>query len=109
MTVNLRSLMSRARQRAERWLADTLRIRVERLRLSSCCVQLPDRVAYQQRFVQFDVGPGEPVLDIGSGGYPFPPATVLVDRFPGQTTHRHEPLARDGKPLVIAEISQLPF
>lgn len=68
-----------------------------------------DRFGYQSRYVHFDIQPGAPVLDIGSGGYPFPHASVLVDRFPEASPHRYEPLIRQGKPLVAADIHQLPF
>jgi SAM-dependent methyltransferase len=68
-----------------------------------------DRISYQNRYVNFDIKPGESVLDIGSGGYPFPYATVLADLFLGDSKHRHEPLRTDNKVFVQADISELPF
>ncbi|MCL6606406.1 MAG: class I SAM-dependent methyltransferase [Paenibacillus sp.] len=68
-----------------------------------------DRFLYQQRFIDFDIKPGEKVLDIGSGGYPFPMATHLADLYEGETSHRHEPLIKDGRPLIICDICDLPF
>lgn len=67
------------------------------------------RFAYQQRHVVFDIRPNDRVLDIGSGGDPFPYATFLVDRFIEPTTHRYGSLVREGKPLISADIHQLPF
>jgi len=67
------------------------------------------RYEYQRRFVEFNIPEGGRVLDIGSGGDPFPYATVLVDRFLQQTKHRHEPLRRDARHFVVADIYSLPF
>lgn len=68
-----------------------------------------DRFSYQSQYINFDIKPGEQVLDIGSGEYPFPYATVLVDRFLEPSKHRYGPLVREGKPLVLADIHGLPF
>jgi len=68
-----------------------------------------DRFTYQARYINFDIKVGDRVLDVGSGGYPFPYATVLVDRFLETSKHRYEPLVRNGKPLVLADIHNLPF
>jgi SAM-dependent methyltransferase len=67
------------------------------------------RFHYQERYVRFDIGAGERVLDIGSGGDPFPHATFLVDRFIEPTAHRYGSIVQDGKPLVSADIHHLPF
>jgi SAM-dependent methyltransferase len=67
------------------------------------------RFDYQQLHVEFDIRPGDRVLDIGSGGDPFPFATVLVDRFVEPTAHRFGSLVSDGKPLISADIHHLPF
>jgi SAM-dependent methyltransferase len=88
-------------------LANTFHIRVQRLRLAA--VRQPDRVSYQRRFVRFPDFRNQSVLDIGCGGYPFPEATVLVDRFTGTTTHRYESLVTNQKPFVIADMECLPF
>jgi SAM-dependent methyltransferase len=68
-----------------------------------------DRFSYQMRYINFEIKSDDRVLDVGSGGYPFPYATVLVDRFLEASRHRYEPLVRNGKPLIVADIHSLPF
>ncbi|MEM4298087.1 MAG: class I SAM-dependent methyltransferase [Nitrososphaerota archaeon] len=68
-----------------------------------------DRFSYQARYINFNIKQNERVLDIGSGGYPFPYATVLVERFLEPSRHRHEPLVTNDKPLILADIHNLPF
>jgi len=68
-----------------------------------------DRFGYQRLHVRFDIPPGSKVLDIGSGGHPFPPATVLADRFIEPSRHRVSGFVRHGKPLVVADVDRLPF
>ena len=93
----------------QRWLLDHAGLRVERVcrrakrREESC------RFEYQRRHIDFDLRPGARVLDIGSGGDPFPYATTLVDRFPGPTQHRHAPFVRDGREFIEADVCDLPF
>jgi SAM-dependent methyltransferase len=93
---------------AQEWL---LRrgLRVERARPRVRRPEEERRFVYQQRHIDFDIAPGDRVLDIGSGGDPFPYATVLVDRFPGTTQHRHAPFVRDGREFVEADVCDLPF
>lgn len=67
------------------------------------------RYGYQQQHIDFDIQPNDRVLDIGSGGDPFPHATHLVDRFLEPTEHRYGPLVRENKPLILADITRLPF
>jgi len=67
------------------------------------------RFPYQERYIQFDIKPGDKVLDIGCGAFPFPHATVLIDQFPGDTKHRYDPLCTEGKRFIQADVSQLPF
>lgn len=67
------------------------------------------KIDYQTRFRAFDIKAGERVLDLGSGGEPFPYATHLVDLYPGETQHRYNPLKTDGKIFVEANIEHLPF
>jgi SAM-dependent methyltransferase len=68
-----------------------------------------DRVSYQERYVKFDIEPGQRVLDIGNGGYPFPYATVVADRFLEKSPSRYEQLATGNKPFVLADIHDLAF
>ncbi len=64
---------------------------------------------YQNEVMQFDIAPGEKVLDIGSGGWPFAQATHLADLFPGATTHRTDPLRKDGRPFLTIDVGHMPF
>ena len=65
--------------------------------------------AYQQQYVLFKIQEGEKVLDIGSGGYPFPSATHLADLHLNGTSHRSEPLRKTGLPLQVCDIEKLPY
>jgi SAM-dependent methyltransferase len=67
------------------------------------------RYEYQKKFIKFGIRAGDKVLDVGSGGYPFPLATHLADLHPGKTTHRTETLIKDGKPFTKCDIHDLPF
>jgi SAM-dependent methyltransferase len=49
------------------------------------------------------------IVDIGSGGHPFPKATILADRFLEITNHRHDKLVRDEREFIILDIEHLPF
>jgi SAM-dependent methyltransferase len=68
-----------------------------------------DRFSYQSKFYDFKISPGQKVLDVGCGPYPFPYATMLVDLFTEQTQHRYGKLKTDGKPFLVADINHLPF
>jgi ubiquinone/menaquinone biosynthesis C-methylase UbiE len=67
------------------------------------------RYLYQQQFIRHQFRPGERVLDIGSGGDPFPQATILADRYLEPTSHRSSRFDSQGKPVVICDIHSLPF
>jgi ubiquinone/menaquinone biosynthesis C-methylase UbiE len=84
-------------------------IRIEHVRPAAVWNTKGDRFSYQEKVVHFEVGAGQQVLDIGSGGNPFPYATVLVDRYPDRSNHRTDDLETGGKPFVIADIDRLPF
>jgi len=64
---------------------------------------------YQNRFVDFNIKEGESVLDIGSGGEPFPYATHLVDKYPQKTHHRYQELDTMNLPFTEADVQKLPF
>ena len=68
-----------------------------------------DKFALQQQFVNFNIKPGEKVLDVGSGGYPFPLATHLADLYETETSHRMEGLVQDSRPFTKCDIQELPF
>jgi len=67
------------------------------------------RFAEQKLFNEFDFPVGSTVLDIGSGAYPFPLATILMDRFLETTRHRSEEIKLDGRPFLLGDIDHLPF
>lgn len=64
---------------------------------------------YQSRFVNFGIKQGWKILDIGSGGEPFPPATHLVDLYPQETQHRYNKLKTDEKIFTQADVEDLPY
>jgi hypothetical protein len=66
-------------------------------------------VSYQERYIRFNIKPGDQVLDIGNGGYPFPYATVLADRFRDESPSRREALVTSNMPFVLADIQNLGF
>lgn len=68
-----------------------------------------DRYSYQSQYVEFDIHPGDRVLDIGSGAYPFPHASVLMDHYVETTAHRTEALVTNGKPFLLSDVHALPF
>ena len=51
---------------------------------------------------------GGPVLEIGSGHRPYPQSHVLVDKYV-EDSQREGRLRTDGRPLIIADIANLPF
>lgn len=65
-------------------------------------------LAWSLRRLHVPVGPKALVLEVGSGGNPYPRANVLVDAYE-ETQERHwEPLVRD-RPTVLAFGESLPF
>ena len=67
------------------------------------------RYRYQSKLNLFEIRPGAVVIDVGSGQYPFPTATILCDLFLNPTVHRHSPIVRDERPLVVCDVCALPF
>jgi SAM-dependent methyltransferase len=92
-----------------KYLWDKIGVKVEIHRKRPKWPGEDSRFDYQQRYVEFKIEPGEQVLDIGNGGYPFPYATVLADRFLERSPSRFEPLIRGNKPFILADIHELPF
>jgi SAM-dependent methyltransferase len=68
-----------------------------------------NRYTYQKKFIRHQFTRGEKILDIGSGGDPFPYATLLADRYLEPTYHRSAVFKSEGKPVIICDISALPF
>lgn len=67
------------------------------------------RFEYQNKLNQFHIAPDAVVLDVGSGHYPFPFATILSDLYLEESPHRTENLVRDHRPLLKLDIRSLPF
>jgi SAM-dependent methyltransferase len=107
--INLRSLVSKPVRGFIRFLSNKIPVKIDILRPKSKWPGEDDRFSYQTTYVNFDIKPTDRVLDIGSGGSPFPYATVLVDRFLEPSRHRYASLVREGKPLVVADSHRLPF
>lgn len=83
------------------------KIKIERLKVGRGVEK--DRFnTYQKDYINFDIKKNEKVLDIGSGGYPFPYATCLTDLYIGNTTHRTEKLITD-RPFIACDIINMPF
>ena len=68
-----------------------------------------NRFNYQKNYFDFNLAAGQKALDIGSGGEPFPYATFLLERHLNPTKHRYCDVVTNGKPLIIADIQNLPF
>jgi len=67
------------------------------------------KINYQRRYINFDIKPGSRVLDIGSGGEPFPYANFLLDRYPGKTQHRYNKLKTNNLPFSVGDLLYLPY
>src|SRR4030095_9159631 len=100
-----KSVRSFLAQQLERFW-DKIGIRVDLRRKRSSKLPIDRRFNYQKRSIDFRVQAGARVLDIGSGGDPFPAATVLVERYL-QPVFRTETLVTNDKPLVVAGIHHL--
>jgi SAM-dependent methyltransferase len=64
---------------------------------------------YQNQVQKWDIRDDELVLDVGSGGWPFKRANHLADKYPEQTTHRTEAMARDERPFHQVDLQAMPF
>lgn len=95
--------------RVMNYIWEILGVKIEVHRKRSKWLGEEDRFSYQKRYLNFNIRPGERVLDIGNGGYPFPYATVVADRFLEKSPFRHERLVTGNKPFVLADIHDLGF
>ncbi|MGO6816528.1 class I SAM-dependent methyltransferase [Rhizobium brockwellii] len=64
---------------------------------------------YQNEAMTWNIGEGDLVLDVGSGGWPFKRADHLADKFPEETSHRVETMVRDERPFFEVDLEKLPF
>jgi SAM-dependent methyltransferase len=100
------------RARLGGWLRAWLRRRgwdLIRYRPRPTYLQELNRYTSQILHADLWVKPSSVVLDLGSGHYPFPHATILSDLHIGPTRHRTEDLVQDGRPLVVFDIHRMPF
>jgi len=67
------------------------------------------RFEYQLHFISPDINSLSKILDIGSGGDPFPYATVLAERYIQPSRHRFDEFQSHGKPVILCDIQDLPF
>lgn len=67
------------------------------------------RYEYQKALFDFDIQPGDRVLDVGCGTDYFPLATDLLDLYLGATVHRHDTITKFPLPMVLADIHRIPF
>jgi SAM-dependent methyltransferase len=85
------------------------KVRIKVIRLRPGRGRENERYSYQKEHVDFKIKETDKVLDIGSGGHPFPLATHLADLYTGDTSHRADKLAVDDRPLVVCDIENMPF
>ena len=106
----MKQLIVNLMRRGVRYISDKAGVRVEiRRRRPNKWNGLDDRISYQEQYVEFNIKPGDQVLDIGNGGFPFPYATVLADRFQDESPSRYEGLITNNKPFVLTNIEELGF
>jgi hypothetical protein len=96
-------------RRAVIYVGNKVGVKIERLKKRPRYCDGHGRLSYQEQYVQFKVRPGDRVLDIGNGGYPFPYATVVADRYVEKSPSRYEGLVTGNKPFVVADIHDLAF
>jgi radical SAM superfamily enzyme YgiQ (UPF0313 family)/ubiquinone/menaquinone biosynthesis C-methylase UbiE len=97
----------------DRWPADAVPLLAD---LYDLYQALPDQESryglYQARHIDFDIRPGDRVLDVGSGHLPFPFATHLTDISlqDGSIGRAGTPFKfQDGKPVFECDVEQMPF
>jgi SAM-dependent methyltransferase len=67
-----------------------------------------DDLAWPLRRLHVPVSPDALVLEIGSGGNPFPRANVLLDAYEATRERHYEPLVQD-RPTVLGLMENMPF
>ena len=68
-----------------------------------------DRYTYQNEIIEFAIKKTDKVLDIGSGGDPFPLATHIADFYENETPHRSAKLVKDHRSFINCNIEDMPF
>lgn len=66
------------------------------------------KISWSLRRLHVPTGKNALVLDIGSGGNPYPRANVLLDAYEDTIERFHAPLVKD-RPLVLGRAERLPF
>ncbi|MDD1416856.1 class I SAM-dependent methyltransferase [Dolichospermum sp. ST_con] len=100
-------MLNKAKQKIKIYLQDILHIDVNLLNKGYGLER--DRYSYQKEYIDFAIRKEDKVLDIGSGGDPFPLATHLADFYEGDTTHRHDKLKKDTRPFTVCSVEQTNF
>ncbi len=103
----LDTLINKIKQRTGTYLQNILHIDIQFLKKGKGVED--DRYSYQKQYIDFNIKKDDRVLDIGSGGYPFPLATHLADFYESKTTHRTEELKRDERPFTVCNLESSPF
>nr|WP_321404157.1 class I SAM-dependent methyltransferase [uncultured Desulfobacter sp.] len=67
-----------------------------------------NRLAWSLRRLHCPVSKDSLVLDVGSGGNPYPRANVLLDGYEDTIERYHSALVKD-RPIVLGKIEKLPF
>lgn len=99
--------MTLIKQKFKKIINYVLRVNIEVLKTGRG--REANRYTYQHNSISFEIKNGEKILDIGSGGDPFPLATHLADCYENETTHRSAKLKRDTRPFIMCSIEATPF
>ena len=67
-----------------------------------------ERIAWSLRRLHCPVPSSALVLEVGSGGNPYPRANVLLDAYEDTIERYHAPLVKD-RPMVFGVVERMPF
>lgn len=67
-----------------------------------------DDLAWPLRRLHVPVGGRDLVLEVGSGGNPFPRSNVLLDAYEVTRERHYQPLVED-RPIVLGMVEDMPF
>lgn len=99
--------MTLIKQKLKKFINCLLRLNIEVLKTGRG--REDNRYSYQQNSIPFGIKKDEKVLDIGSGGDPFPLATHLADCCESETIHRSVKLKKDTRPFITCNIEATLF